>query len=464
MQVQKRFLWAALLFSLPLLLFSACGEEFSLEVESPSSDGDTTLPEFCDADAECPGGFSCLDGHCMPLCSAWIACPEGWICDTDTGVCRTKTAPDGDENGNPENGADTDCSPESYRCAEPDLVERCGHDERWHPFKNCMDGSFCRKGECISGEACSDDKFCCPETRHCRENTVEICRGDEWLFYRDCPDDAYCVDGKCHHLSPSTDGDADGPDIDTIDSDADIPENACRSNADCPANRICQPGYPGQTGGTCRPFCYSDLGGCQEGWDCNEDSGLCEAIEGYCRRDVDCYMDSYCKKLPGMDGGICTRYCFIMGENCPQGTYCEQSELSPEYGQCVLDSDCDICSMDAECPGGYCDFYLGTLQGCCVASCGPDNPCPGELICNDDGRCEEPPVECPPGMVYIPSVGCWYAECPACPEGECCTADTAPLCVPCEPCENPLLCGIGLEPCCPGFQCVVIVGLYGYCL
>ncbi len=267
--------------------------------------------------------------------------------------------------------------------------------------------------------------------------------------------------------------DIENEDISETETEEEVPVSQfCTQDDDCLEGlEYCHRDNPSDSEGVCRNFC--DLPGeeCPLGFSC-EDSGTCELIDGFCKNDVDCNIQEFCDKQPDAEGGVCTEFCFNIGNYCPTGCTCDVDGASTTYGQCLCDTECTSCYVDADCPiHQVCDSSPGFDQFCCIDICEEDSDCSSNYECCTDGRCKpscNPCGDgCPPGERCDPDMGCLpIFDCPPCPIDHCCTAETAPMCVYCGHCENPPACGWGLPQCCPGSNCSVLpyaYGMVGFC-
>ncbi|RJO68691.1 MAG: hypothetical protein C4523_07330 [Myxococcales bacterium] len=452
--------------------------------DSGRSSGD--LGESCTDDGRCLGDLVCLEGTCVSAdaaggdksfpeaCSENSECKNG-LCGEIGGaaICTTLC------------GSDADCAALAEGACCHVLARLC-----------LPAGSSCEAEDGDSGDSDGDGGVCQNGDARCFGNDLQLCNASgEWALYRDCEiegkicDEGYCVgtqpDGDAPSDGDVMDGDQDAEmelaDGDALDGDQDTEMEAdgdaedcvpCTADEGCAGDLdYCFIPDPRQTEGCCACFCdVEGCPGCPRGFRC--DHGRCTKIPGYCRSDAECALDQFCNKRPGADDGLCYTYCFEQGQSCPTCTRCQQNPQDLNYGQCEYICEGDPCSYDGECGvGEYCAILSGQASGECVAMCGPDNPCPGSLGCCPDGRCAidclgacecNPP--CPPPYLCDGLYCTCVLPCPACPEGSYCDESSAPNCKD-GPCTNPLICGFGLRPCCPGYNCsAILYGLYGYCI
>lgn len=419
----------------------------------------------------CSASYDCLSGRCIMAggmrycsfsCNGDSLCRaerDGSCCDTEKQVCllpnQCQSPTDGDGAEGCMEGDFVCIGEEIWKCRGNGLLEffrdcaavgkLCGTDGE------CVDASV--DGDAEGGESESETLICKAYERSCSGRNVLICDPDinDWVPYIECPEGDECFDGGCRS----------------------VPGDACLISEGClDYLEYCLPDYVDAEEGHCTRYCDLEGSYCRRGWYCNH--GKCEPIEGYCTSDAHCNMDSFCDRLPGRDDGLCKVYCFMPGEYCPQDTACMEYPIDENFGKCVpIDSPNIECSTDPECPDDhYCEIAPGQARGLCRRLCGDDHPCPSGLNCCDNGICGVGACEndcggpCPEGHICHPIFNFCMLTCPSsCPEGECCDAESAPDCYPCETCENPLVCGLGLEPCCFGYNCLpLLYGVIGYCI
>ena len=157
--------------------------------------------------------------------------------------------------------------------------------------------------------------------------------------------------------------------------------------------------------GSCTPSSCS----CESGWnDCNDDMGDGCETSGACE---ECSSDSDCDAGYGCQGGSCVECtCENQGDYCKDDTYpdscnnadaCTGTKLdtvwSPDTStECIgtpftqRGLDCaqtkeSSGTLDPDCDGRVCG---DAPNGCGTCSTG----CSGNLLCNSEGQCEEPPA------------------------------------------------------------------------
>lgn len=182
--------------------------------------------EQCSDATQCKGSSLCVQGACIPACSASAPCPNGFSCDLAKGVCT----------GNPTPCATSEQCGGGLTCIEQHCVDTCGPggtcsgdlvcvgggcvpDERPRfscttegEKAECQAGSVCLRHNCYiaceadaGAEACkTTDRFdqCKPVSAGAK--TVHVCGsstnlGDECdvAAGRSCASPLVCIDGFC---------------------------------------------------------------------------------------------------------------------------------------------------------------------------------------------------------------------------------------------------------------------------
>ncbi len=481
-----------------LFLLNACTEEETGQQSDGdvSTDGDQEAKINCVSQNDCPSGSSCiqigLEYVCTPMCNIDFDCQEAYPggCCKEIGTANFCMPllqcgqTDGDE-AKPEDGDEppASCTPDTYGCDGPNTVQRCTSSGDWTVYKRCGENSCCVNGDCVTmddGLNCEIDPecFCAPGSYRCRGiREIQKCRTDckDWDLYVQCKSNEICSDGFCNPIDdPIEDGDepADGDAV--VDGDEEPVCIPCNLTDGCQSNeQYCLPDKDGESEGCCEMFCDLPGGTCPRGMKC--ESGTCQHVEGYCMSDAMCATDEFCDKLPDRNEGMCETYCYTMGFRCPNHSKCDENPTSLNYGKCIYDQECVTCSFDQQCEnevgvGNYCNIAPGYTEGCCMEMCGPQNECPGQMTCCPDGRCgnncgTKCTKECPAGYKCDPLYDDCASSCPPCEPDACCDSTTAPNCKPGCTCQNPLICGFLLKPCCLGYSCSAIVyGVLGYCI
>lgn len=372
------------------------------------------------------------------------------------------------------------CVPASTTCsADAAGVRTCRADGGGYTTLPCPTGQRC---EVRGGAAQCTAGGCTPGTLFCSGDGAQVLFCDQNArpqLQTVCTGGATCTAAGGTAACAGGDGDpveADTADPDEADAaDAEPERPSCTAQSGCGPDAYCQIDA-GATAGYCRGFC-GDPGDepCPAGFECDRlNTQECKKIVGACTRTRDCQSGEYCSKTPGQDVGRCRCLCTRPGCNCTQeGTRCVNDETNEKYGQCVaIQGDCTYCVNDFDCGSqGYCEKWAGQVSGCCRTKCRSKADCPGDLICQADGRCgasqgcqDNCGGSCPQGNICDRTFCQCVLNCPACPVGQVCDANSAPNCVPGE-CTNPPVCGFGLRQCCSGFRCsAVVYGVVGFCI
>jgi hypothetical protein len=123
-------------------LFSGCRADSECTAKGAGAkclSGECTAREDQCSDAtQCRTGQQCVDGACTQSCSASIACPNGFSCDTAKGVCTGNSAP----------CASTASCASGNTCVEGRCVSKCGAS----PQAQCAAGLVCIDGGCTVDE------------------------------------------------------------------------------------------------------------------------------------------------------------------------------------------------------------------------------------------------------------------------------------------------------------------------
>ena len=246
--------------------------------------------KVCTSDADCPAGTKCssTDALCLQPCSATQTnCPNGLVCDTQTGFCIP-----GNNNG-------TQCTSDA-QCKSGELCdvafEVCA--------KKCTSNNDCPTNPrqvCYTDE--QNRKFCvagCLEDSHCGAN--ELCDKD----YSECAQKCSATNASC-------------PEGQTCQTDKGFcgvgsTKTPCTSNAQCKSGEICDTDYK-----ECAKTCNSDS-------DCpSSPREVCFTNERNqkfcilgCLEDSDCETNFVCDK----EYSQCAQKCSSTNRTCPEGEVC----------------------------------------------------------------------------------------------------------------------------------------------
>lgn len=407
----------------------------------------------CIAHADClndPAGITCINGNCgTKLCMSHDDCnyaplpahPEDFAqhCDVASMTCKTDL-----KNG--------DVLP--FDCMQPSDGSNVCYTEICYPADDmcgsplhglCYESEDCREGTCVKSPLlpsglCLECKanadcagnangpICNTQTNECQTNCKDHtdCAADEWC---DNPNLGSSYSGTCKPDLPNGTGPGSAipPNVggQCTDQIADIvcESGACdTSNDHCGVeigHQGCENGNDAQCiGSVCKPGAPGQDGTCVE---CTTGkTGLCDASE-IC--DV---ANSVCEPCTASDVS-----------KCPAGkTMCNEATEPNECVECFTNNDCPSnkpecvagtcssqCTVDADCPGQWCDLTLSggacrdkldngkpiptsephspTLDGKCTpeaaqtvcksGACDPDGDICGILVthpnCENDGQC-----------------------------------------------------------------------------
>ncbi|MEE2786461.1 MAG: hypothetical protein VX589_03915 [Myxococcota bacterium] len=389
----------------------------------------------CNRSMPCAAGFVCADGQCLEHCEG-LGCPQGDVCNVQTGVCETLG-----QCGDDECPPGQNCQSPAGGCAVP----RC-------PETECPQGQRCdvTSGECQSEAGpCTDDT--CPVGTFCHQTTGMCAVLPMDCTAEDCPNGFGCrrVDRRCVRLpedcrlEPCPDGfDCQAP------RDICIPpaEFDCL-NGGCPAGQRCPAG-----GGDC----VEDRGcldtGCGAGERCNGVSRRCEAIEGDGTLGAACARAAECDSgicidvaVDNQQSAVCAQLC-CSENDCPLGfgcrdtagvRFCLPSRLYPpgytfnaragqscgiggtacQSGECSIAQDrcLSLCCNDGDCGARSC-VWTPTTNGLRAFCARPlplggrtGTPCDDELACRS-GVCIIAPTNISSGRCA--DFCCTSRECP----------------------------------------------------
>ena len=344
----------------------------------------------CQADGDCPWGFSCAD-------SSTVDGIETKQCVADTGDCPCTGS-------SIKLSLSTPCQVENasgichgLRVCTADGLSPCDaatpSEESCNGLDDDCDGDVDEprlEGGvfiqlCDDGNECTDD-FCDGETG-CSHSAVaggECKDGDPCTVGDHCAEET-CVGSPvlCDDSDPCTDDSCDGLGGCSFSHNS----AACDDNDPCTLGDSCQDGVCAGEAIDCE---------CQSDEDCAffEDGDLCNGSL-YCKMDSIPYL---CKLVPD---SIVT---------CPEpaegpDSICQQSTCDPSTGECGITphhegfacSDGNACTLGDTCADGAC-ISLSALQ------------------CNDNNECTEDICDAAAGCIYAPTAG-------ACDDGLPCTLD-----------------------------------------
>jgi len=394
-------------------------------------------PPACKSDEDCQPCEECRQGFCLDItgcvrcendsgCIACQRCDQG-ICVNVTGCTRCLE--------------DLNCPP-CEECSERGECQRRIGCILCATAQDCPGCMTCVLGACEPIPGCGTDPCFndadCPENTQCLLDSqlgISVCLPVGLPFGADCHrgGDPTCAEGVCVQNDDGSftcsrecqSGDEECPDTLECLPDEDClfacrtpvsrpPGNDCRSDADCPAGRVCgllansdntawrprciEPWVcAGQPGAACDP-------GAESGDRCT--TGFC-SLPGYCTSlcasDFDCPGDFLCDQLehplPGGEAAAyfgCAPREMVPGE---AGEPCPQGDADCRSGVCLAEPAAGAhpyCSLDctpghAECPDRFAcrpspvDAQHNLCQPSVIGGdCARDSDCPSEQVCTVD--------------------------------------------------------------------------------
>jgi len=302
----------------------------------PLATGNACLKR-CTEHSDCISGYLCYTAstegkNCVPpsykcVKCAFEGCPEGKVCNINSGACVDKTGLCGQCDADWECGPGNRCyhqlakikgvcEPECKTvsdCPQPRDKYSCRENKHgvricqpWSPETCCptdkpdmLDDGTCV--ECVNAEECKDNEVCNNTDHKCEPGTCgpgeNFCSTDhrchECCETTDCPKGRYCLNHVCTDNACTNPGENWCPDDNMC--------HPCCDNTDCPEDEICVNHY-------CEwPVIQNcDCGGCEEAYYpyCVSYYGKCVCaecdpkIKDSCRGDLICdAQDFYCKHL-----------------------------------------------------------------------------------------------------------------------------------------------------------------------
>lgn len=368
--------------------------------------------DACMDESECPAGSFCLEerfagwpgGACIGFgcdVEAGTGCPEGTVClpGGHGGICVASCREDGD------------CR-EEYACKT--------HGEypgRMYCAPACTDDSQCSGDNvCNPGLGTCDAPFDPDELGQPCSSDRDACEGGTCLteFESGLPG-SYCTYVGCDPDMADGDAGADGCPGDGVCIDVGtiaLCLDGCADDADCRAHYACVPSDPADPSSplACRPACETDDACANDGFVCNQGTGVCRppvpagdvgepCIGNSCGEEIcsggTCVRGGACisEEADGWPAGTCALPgCRLSGEGpaepCPTGSVCvDDGEGDPTLGVCI-----DACTVGTtgECRPGYACVELapGSTDGACGPACDSDDDCGGSRTCDTDtGLC-----------------------------------------------------------------------------
>ncbi len=185
-----------------------------------------TPPNQCADETQCAANEQCVQGACTPSCSGTVACPTGYSCDLNVGVCTGNpnacSVPAGVCGSNGiciEGHCDTKCGPNNS-CGNGLVCVNggCMPNEKPNFLCNvegtqdaCASGSICIRHDCYiscqtNANACATaDQFNLCKTVTTQSGSYQVCGSSTNLgsdcdptIGKNCPSNGVCIDGYCH--------------------------------------------------------------------------------------------------------------------------------------------------------------------------------------------------------------------------------------------------------------------------
>ncbi len=185
--------------------------------------------QLCSDGSQCAvSGESCVDGICVPQCSASTPCPTGYACDFGLGVCNV--------NPDPCTGTGTSSCQGGAVCVESHCVPPCTGAEGGAA---CPSGQACVNGGCIPDQkalfSCRNDgasgqlaNTCDPSSTCVHHDCYTTCDGDG----------GGCAASQCKQVTVRAGTYAVCGTATTLGSDCDLAAGAA-----CPSPGTCVDGY-----------------------------------------------------------------------------------------------------------------------------------------------------------------------------------------------------------------------------
>ncbi len=208
----------------------SCNADGDCALGSKCIDGQCTRQsELCSDGSQCAvSGDSCVNGICVPHCSASSPCPSGYACDFGRGVC--------DINPGPCTGSGTSSCLGGAVCVESHCVPPCGVAEGG--------------AACASGQICVNDG-CIPEQKalfSCRNDgasgqLANACDSTSVCLHHDCyvacdGDGGGCAPSACKQVTVTAGTYAVCATATSLGSDCDLATGAA-----CQGTGVCIDGY-----------------------------------------------------------------------------------------------------------------------------------------------------------------------------------------------------------------------------
>jgi hypothetical protein len=207
-----------------------CNASGDCAVGSQCIDGACTVQgQLCSDATQCVvAGESCVNGICLPTCSASAPCPTGYACNLTLGVC--------DINPGPCVGSGASSCQGGTVCVESHCVPPCSSAA---DAQSCPAGQVCANGGCIPDQRaqfdCKNDGESGLLANQCATSTI--------CLHHDCyaacdSDGGGCGNLECKQVTVAAGTYAVCATSSTLGSDCDP-----AAGAGCPSGEVCMDGY-----------------------------------------------------------------------------------------------------------------------------------------------------------------------------------------------------------------------------
>jgi hypothetical protein len=327
-----------------------------------------------------PGG-ACGGPECDPVSGE--GCPEGAACleTMGGGICVAGCT------------VDSDCR-DAYRCTTDADTGR----------------QYCGPG-CTDDSQCSSGRVCNPALGTCA-NPFDPDRLGQACNRRTCPGGtclrevdtgfpaAYCTYLGCDPAA-GTGCPGDGVCVAAADGTTGICLDGCTGDTDCREAYACRPSDPANpmSATACLPACTSDTQCANDGYVCNNGTGLCTEPFMTALLGEPCSIADDCpggrclaEETSGYPSGMCVYPgCRLSGmgesEMCPTGSGCvDDGRGDPEIGICT--PTCTVGTAGDCRPGYACDAAMGATEGTCGPECTGAMDCISGMCNTMTGLCE----------------------------------------------------------------------------
>ncbi|MDP7038508.1 MAG: hypothetical protein QGI45_05075 [Myxococcota bacterium] len=394
---------------------------------NPPND-DLTPTGFCQDDATCQAGESCIGGTCQPTpefkCENDLDCDAGTYCQPSSGDCVT-CLNDGqcgaDQVCNSSNTCEAVPPPPPAGCASDADCPNQHCDIYSGQCHDCLNDSQCESNQSCNLGVCEDNT---PVDTPCTSNLD--CEGEQICesYSGDCVDcvsDAHCSAGVCNESNNTCVGCLDNNDCDN--GVCDMSTNNCTG---CLSDSDCVGGVCNESNNTCvgclndndcgsaeicvGQTCQADPNACNSAEDCAAGQGCALGQCGACSnngqcRDKEVCVAGVCESVqPGAFGDDC-----VVQEDCGDGLLCYGIE-STESTYCSRPCIGSGQGGEADCPSSYAclDFADGPLDNIsmCTKSSSLSSDFPGQPFDQEPGESCAAGNSCQTSICFTDSFEC----------------------------------------------------------